>query len=114
MSRPAGPDKALIATVATLLALGMLTLYSAGQTDVPSSAAEIWRRQATWVGIGIPAAFLTYRLSPRILEWATPAAYVAGLLLLVLTLLTGTGAGTAQRRSYRSNLLDSHRRTASY
>jgi rod shape determining protein RodA len=93
-ARP-GPGRTLLVTVVGLLAMGLLTLYSAGQTDVPTGAAEIWRRQSAWVGIGIPAAFLMYRLSPRILEWATPAVYVGALLMLGLTLLVGTGAGTA-------------------
>lgn len=73
----------------------MLTLYSAGQTDVPSAAQGLWQRQLVWLGIGLAGAVFVYRVSPRLLEWATPFAYVFALVLLTLTLLIGAGAGTA-------------------
>jgi rod shape determining protein RodA len=88
-------DRSLAGTVAALAAYGLATLYSAGQTDVPTVAATIWHRQIVWLGIGALAALLMYRVSPRLLEWATPYAYALGVLLLVITLLLGSGAGTA-------------------
>jgi len=36
-----------------------------------------------------------YRTSPRLLEWATPYAYGIALVVLVFTLVVGTGGGTA-------------------
>jgi rod shape determining protein RodA len=90
-----GLDRPLLATTATLLLLGLLTLYSAGQTDVPSFVASLWRRQTIMLGIGTVGAVFMFRFSPRLLEWITPFAYVMALLLLVLTLIVGTGAGTA-------------------
>lgn len=75
--------------------MGLLTLYSAGITDVPTSAAEIWRRQLVWLALGLGAAIIVFRISPRLLEWATPFVYGLGVLLLVLTLIIGSGAGTA-------------------
>ncbi len=78
-----------------LVVVGMLTLYSAGQTDVPSFVTEIWKRQLLWLVLGIVGAILMFRVSPRILEWATPYAYGIAIALLILTLLVGTGAGTA-------------------
>ena len=88
-------DSGLVASAALLVTGGLLTLYSAGVTDVPSSAAGIWERQVVWLGLGIIVGALAYRVSPRILEWATPAVYWGALVLLGLTLLIGTGAGTA-------------------
>lgn len=88
-------DRALVFCVVALALYGLATLYSAGQTDVPTFAATIWQRQLLWLGLGITVAWLTYRTSPRMLEWATPFAYGIALLLLLLTLLIGTGAGTA-------------------
>jgi rod shape determining protein RodA len=95
MPRRRGTDSLLLVTAALLVAVGLAALYSAGQTDVPSAAAEIWKRQAVWLALGIAAALLVYRISPRILEWLTPAVYGGALLLLALTLVFGTGAGTA-------------------
>ena len=88
-------DRPLAAVVVALAAYGLATLYSAGQTDVPSFVTTIWQKQLIWLGIGTVAAVLMFRTSPRLLEWATPYAYAVGVLVLVFTLLAGTGGGTA-------------------
>jgi len=95
MVRSRGLDRPLLGATGALLVLGILTLYSAGQTDFPTAVAVIWKRQLVWIVIGSVGAALAFRLSPRVLEWATPFAYVAAVLLLVLTLFFGVGAGTA-------------------
>ncbi|MDH3456077.1 MAG: rod shape-determining protein RodA [Gemmatimonadota bacterium] len=94
MRRP-GIDRSTLAIAVALVAVGLLTLISAGETDVPSGATGIWRRQVVWLGLGIVGAIIAFRVSPRMLEWATPAVYAFGLLLLGVTLLMGTGGGTA-------------------
>ena len=88
-------DRQLLMVSAGLILFGLLTLYSAGQTDVPTRAAGVWHRQFVWVGIGIVAAGVVFHVSPRLLEWLAPALYGVSLFLLVLVLLVGTGAGTA-------------------
>lgn len=88
-------DKALLGAVLALAAFGLATLYSAGQTEVPTFVATIWHRQLIWLTLGAVAAFLMFRTSPRMLEWATPFVYGIAVFLLALTLLFGTGAGTA-------------------
>ena len=88
-------DRQLFMVSAGLIVFGLLTLYSAGQTDVTTRAAGVWHRQFVWVGIGIVAAGVVFQLSPRLLEWLAPALYGFSLSLLVLVLLVGTGAGTA-------------------
>ncbi|HKI96610.1 MAG TPA: FtsW/RodA/SpoVE family cell cycle protein, partial [Gemmatimonadales bacterium] len=90
-----GLDRPLLAVTTALLVAGLATLYSAGQTDVPTAAAHLWERQLIFVAIGVIFAAVTFRISPRLLEWATPFIYGAGLLLLAITLVIGTGAGTA-------------------
>jgi rod shape determining protein RodA len=95
VTRRAGLDWPLILAVVALLLLGIATLYSAGQTDFPTLAAGIWRRQLLWLAVGIIGAVLIFRVSPRILEWATPFVYIGTVALLVITLFFGTGAGTA-------------------
>ncbi len=97
-TRPAGSagfDRQLIITVLALVGFGLAILYSAGQTDVPSNAYGVWRRQLVWLGVGLVAAIVAFRVSPRILEWLAPAAYGLAILLLVWVLAAGTGAGTA-------------------
>jgi rod shape determining protein RodA len=75
---------------------GLATLYSAGQTDVPTRAAGVWHRQFIWFGVGIVACGVVYNISLRVLEWLAPALYAFSILLLGLVLVVGTGAGTAE------------------
>ena len=88
-------DRGTLVAVGILLLYGVVILYSAGQTDVPTSANGVWQKQLIWIGIASTAAALTYRISPRVLEWAAPPLYGLGILLLLVTLVIGTGAGTA-------------------
>ncbi len=89
-------DRSLAITAFMLVGFGLLILYSAGQTDVPTRAVGIWYRQFIWCGIGIIVAIAAYQVSPRILEWAAPALYVLGVILLVVVLIVGTGGTTAE------------------
>jgi len=88
-------DRPLVAVVLALAAYGLVTLYSAGQTDVPTFVETIWRKQLIWLAMGIIATVLMFRASPRLLEWATPYAYAISVVVLVWTLFAGVGAGTA-------------------
>lgn len=88
-------DRTTLVVIGLLLLYGVLVLYSAGKTDVPTSANGAWEKQIIWIGIAFTAGALAYRVSPRVLEWAAPPLYALGLFLLLLTLVIGTGAGTA-------------------
>jgi rod shape determining protein RodA len=88
-------DRGTLVAVALLLIYGVLILFSAGQTDVATSANGVWEKQLIWIVIAFLAGSVTYRISPRVLEWAAPPLYAIGLLLLLITLVVGTGAGTA-------------------
>ncbi|MFQ6047075.1 MAG: FtsW/RodA/SpoVE family cell cycle protein, partial [Gemmatimonadales bacterium] len=90
-----GLDKPLLLTTVALVVMGLVVIYSAGQTDVPTFVEDIWKRQLVMLGVGLAAAVLLFRTSPRLLEWTTPSIYAIAMLLLGLTLLVGTGAGTA-------------------
>lgn len=89
-------DRQLITVTFGLILFGLATLYSAGQTDVPTRAAGVWHRQFMWVGIGIVGAWIIFHVSLRVLEWVAPALYAFSLLLLGIVLLVGTGGGTAE------------------
>jgi rod shape determining protein RodA len=93
--RRAGLDRTLLMVVLGLITFGVLMVYSAGQTDVPTPARGAWVRQIVWIGLATIAAAIAFRINSRLLEWGAPGIYALGLLLLVLTLLVGTGAGSA-------------------
>jgi rod shape determining protein RodA len=89
-------DRQLVGVTLGLMLFGLATLYSAGQTDVPTRAAGVWHRQFIWVGIGVIGAWIIFPVSLRVLEWLAPALYAFSVLLLGTVLLVGTGAGTAE------------------
>ena len=91
-------DRTLAVTTLLLIGFGLLILYSAGQTDVPDPgrgrlvpAAGLERHRAR------RRRCVVFQISPRILEWVAPALYGFGILLLLIVLAVGTGAGTAER-----------------
>jgi rod shape determining protein RodA len=89
-------DRNLVMVSFALMLFGLATLYSAGQTDVPTRAAGVWHRQFIWFGVGIVGCAIIYNVSLRVLEWIAPALYAFSILLLGVVLVVGTGAGTAE------------------
>ena len=59
-----GLDSRTLLFAGALMALGLATLYSAGQTDVPTGIEEMWRRQLAWIALGLVVGVLVFRLSP--------------------------------------------------
>jgi len=88
-------DVPLVLIALALSLFGIAMVYSAGQTDNLSFVAGLWRVQSGWFVISILAALVASRASVRLLDWLTPFAYVLTLAMLVLTLVIGSGAGTA-------------------
>ncbi|HEY5547792.1 MAG TPA: rod shape-determining protein RodA [Gemmatimonadaceae bacterium] len=96
MIRKAIADYPLAMIALLLTAFGIAVVYSAGQTEVPNAAVQAaWMRQLMWLALGLVAFLVATRLSVRFLEWAALPAYLVGMGLLVLTLIIGSGAGTA-------------------
>ena len=97
MIRKAVADYPLAMVALLLTAFGIATVYSAGQTEVPNAAVQAaWLRQLMWLGVGLTAFLVVSKMSVRFLEWAALPAYLLALVLLVVTLLFGSGAGTAE------------------
>lgn len=97
MIRKAVADYPLAILALLLTAFGIAMVYSAGQTEVPNAAVQAaWLRQIMWLGVGLVAFVVVSRFSVRFLEWAALPAYLVAIGLLVVTLLFGSGAGTAE------------------
>lgn len=89
-------DPVLFAVILALTAFGIAMVYSAGVLDVPNSAvAGIWRQQLLWFTLAMLATPLILRIPVIWLEWAAQPIYYICVILLLLTLVFGTGAGTA-------------------
>ena len=96
MRQRAIADLPLLIVALCLTAFGIAMVYSAGQTDVPVGFIEAaWKRQLAWFCIGTAGAYILSRSSVRFIEWMTWPAYVLTVILLVITLAFGAGAGTA-------------------
>jgi rod shape determining protein RodA len=88
-------DLPLIGVALALSLFGIAMVYSAGQTDVPTVASRAWVSQIRWLMVALVGAFFVSRASVRLIEWLTWPAFLFTIALLVITLLYGTGAGTA-------------------
>ena len=82
--------------VALLLSIyGISIVYSAGQTDVVTGVAKLWRSQLVWFCVALAAAYGASRISVRVLDWVTWPSYFITIAMLMLLLVIGKGAGTA-------------------
>src|SRR5260221_4325520 len=88
-------DWPLVAIALTLSVYGIAIVYSAGQTDVLTAVARLWRSQVLWFCLALCTAYAMSRVSVRLLDWLTWPFYVFMCLVLVLLLFVGKGAGTA-------------------
>ena len=95
MSRKGTVDYPLVAVALLLSLYGIAMVYSAGVTDLPTVALGAWKRQIAWFVLALIAAATMTRASVRLLEWLTPPAYALSIALLLVTLLFGSGGGTA-------------------
>ncbi|HEY4658801.1 MAG TPA: rod shape-determining protein RodA [Gemmatimonadaceae bacterium] len=97
MKRPRVADYPLVALALLLSAFGIAMVYSAGQTDVPTIVAGMWKRQLIWLGVGVLAAYFASRASARLLDWMATPVFVGTCIVLLLLLFIGTGSGPAAR-----------------
>lgn len=88
-------DPPLFALVIGLAFFGIAMVYSAGVVDVPSLVPGLWRTQLLWFVLAMLATPVILRIPVIWLEWAAQPLYALAIVLLVLTLAFGTGAGTA-------------------
>src|SRR5688572_32711133 len=95
MSRAIVADYKLLTAAGLLSLFGLAMVYSAGQTDTPTAVANVYKSQAVWLLIGLGFAYGIGQSSVRFIEWMTVPLYVLSIVLLALTLVIGTGAGTA-------------------
>ena len=89
MQRKVIADFPLVALALLLSIFGILMVYSAGQTDVPTVVARLYRSQIIWLAISIVAALLVSRLSVRFLEWVAWPSYLVTLIVLASLFLLG-------------------------
>ncbi len=97
-ARPAWFNEAgFTATVLALSLFGVAMIYSAGVLEVPSqTTGGLWLRQGVFLGASIVGLLMISRLPPRMFEWVAMPAYVLSVGVLAVTLVVGSGTGTAE------------------
>jgi rod shape determining protein RodA len=89
-------DPGLFLAVLLMTAFGVAMIYSAGVLNIPSPITEgAWILQARWAAIALISFIIIRQIGPRWFEWIAVPAYIVSVLLLVITLIVGTGSGTA-------------------
>ncbi len=101
-SASTAPDAVIVASVATLIAIGLVMVFSASSAYAVAlhhDALYFLKRQIAWLVVAAGLAFFAYRLDYRKLRAVAPFALYASVLSLVLVLIphVGTDAGGARR-----------------
>ena len=87
----------LVVVLLLLSVFGVGMIYSAGVLEVPSSVTQgLWIRQAVFLGVSVAGLLIVCRIPTRWFEWAAVPAYILGVGVLAVTLVAGTGSGTAE------------------
>ena len=82
--------------VFALTCFGVAMIYSAGVVHIPNDVTQnAWIRQGTWFVLAVTAFIVVVRVPVRWIEWVALPSYTLSILLLVSTLVVGTGVGTA-------------------
>ena len=83
--------------VIALSGFGVAMVYSAGVMDVPFTlVAGLWRLQLLWFVLALLAIPFVLRIPVSWYERIAPPLYALAVVLLALTLVIGTGVGTAE------------------
>jgi rod shape determining protein RodA len=89
-------DVRLVLAVAALSMFGIAVIYSAGQVNIPNPVTfEAWLRQTRWFVLALVAFTFIARVPLPWLEWVAVPSYIVSIVLLAVTLVIGTGSGTA-------------------
>ena len=98
-----GADPVLVGSIATLVAIGLVMVYSASSATAYNAfhdAAHYLKHQAVYLVIGLVAAYAAYRLDYRKLKGAAPALLLITFVMLLLTLIPHVGLATAGSRRW--------------
>jgi len=85
-------DGPLLGGLLLISALGLVVLYSA-----VGESMRLWMNQLIRLGVALVAMFIVAQIPPGFLRRWTPWAYIGGLILLGLVLLTGEVSQGARR-----------------
>jgi len=107
-SRMASYDATLAWTALLLLAIGLVTVYSASIATAEASGYTGYRpwyflaRHALFVAAGLGAAFLAFQVPIKVWQRVAPYLFIFGAVLLVAVLIPGIGKAVNGSRRWLS------------
>ena len=84
-----GQNWLLLLIMLALAVFGVVAIYSATSTRSDPYAADFWRKQANWVGVGVFAFMVTSLVHYRWIRWGALPMYLAGIVFLIMTKFIG-------------------------
>ncbi|MEA2719644.1 MAG: cell division protein FtsW, partial [Candidatus Eremiobacteraeota bacterium] len=97
------PDALLLGSVAFLVALGLVMVFSSSSAIAYSyhhDTAYYLKRQVVYLIVGLVLAYAAYRIDYRKLRTIAPALVIVTFVLLVLTLIPHVGYATGGARRW--------------
>ncbi len=86
-----------VVPVLVLSLFGVAMIYSAGVLNIPSPVTQgLWIRQGVILTGSIVALMVVSRIPVRWWEWTAIPVYIGAVGVLAVTLVIGTGSGTAE------------------
>ena len=92
----APPDTILFASVAALVAIGLVMVFSASSATAYADYGDVAyyvKRQFVWLVVGLVAAFFAYRLDYQKLKKPAPYILLAAVVALALVFVPHIGLG---------------------
>ncbi len=99
----APPDAILFISVACLVAIGMVMVFSASSTTayaVHHDVAYFFKRQLMWLGLGLVAAWIAFRIDYTQLRRYAPILFIVTTLALFAVLVPHLGASVNGSRRW--------------
>src|SRR5665213_2231003 len=99
------PDALLLGSVAFLVALGLVMVFSASSATAYADyhdTAHYLKRQVVYLIVGLVVAYGVYRLDYRKLRGIAPGVVAVSFVLLVVTLIPHVGFAAGARRAVLS------------
>jgi cell division protein FtsW len=103
LDRPLASYHLVLGITGLLLVLGLLMVLSASSVaslQQYGSSYAIFIRQALWVGVGLPLAWLASRLPLRLVRGLSWFGLAASILLIALTYVPGIGVSVNGNRNW--------------
>jgi cell division protein FtsW len=102
-SRLAPPDTVLFASIAALVAIGLIMIYSASSATAYATyrdTAFYLKRQALWLVVALVCAFVAYRIDYRKLRSAAPLGIALAFIGLIAVLVPHVGVSSGGSRRW--------------